>query len=87
MNKDHSSEGFRPLKPPHWLGRIGLAIILFAFVLAVINALLATPIEFVKATLQPFIFVGLGMLLYHIGQHVHVLHENALRMMGKSPTD
>ena len=33
-------------------------------------------------TLQPFIFVGLGLLLYHIGQHVHAMNQNVILMVG-----
>ena len=38
---------------------------------------------------MPLIFVGLASLLYHIGQHVHALHANALRMiaMDQDPSE
>jgi hypothetical protein len=68
------------IKAPKFLGLLGFAIVLFAFLLAVVNALVPTPNAFIKAILQPMIFVGLASLLYHIGQHVHALHQNALRM-------
>ena len=32
-------------------------------------------------TLQPFIFVGLGLLLYHVGQHVHAMNQNVILMV------
>jgi len=69
-------------RPPRFLGIIGMTVVLTAFVLAVINALLDNEIMFIKSVLQPFIFVGIACLLYHIGQHVHVLHENSITMLG-----
>ena len=69
------------IKAPNLLGLVGFGIVVFAFLLAVVNALVPTSSTFVKAILQPLIFVGLASLLYHIGQHVHAMHQNALRML------
>ena len=60
---------------------MGYDIVLFAFVVTVVNALLPEPNPFVAKILMPFIFVGVASLLYHIGQHVHAMHQNALRMI------
>jgi hypothetical protein len=65
---------------PHRLGQVGYGIILAAFVIALANSLLPEPNRVVGSLLQPLIFVGIGSLLYHIGQHVHALHENVIRM-------
>ena len=67
-------------KAPHLFGLVGYGIVLIAFLLAIVNFLLPTPIAFLQAILQPLIFVGIASLLYHVGQHVHVLHINAIRM-------
>ena len=67
-----------------WLsGVAGLSIIVTGFVISVVNASLDTPETFVSITLQPFIFVGLGLLLYHIGQHVHAMNQNAILMANR----
>ena len=68
------------IRAPHRLGQIGYGIILAAFVIAVVNSLLPEPNRVVGSLLQPLIFVGIGGLLYHIGQHLHALHENVIRM-------
>jgi hypothetical protein len=35
-------------------------------------------------TVQPFMFAALGLLLYHVGPHVHALNQNAILMAGGS---
>ena len=68
------------IRAPHRLGQVGYGIILASFAIAVVNALLPEPSKLVSTLLQPLIFVGIGGLLYHIGQHVHALHSNVIRM-------
>lgn len=77
------AERLTRVKAPWLSGTIGLAIILLAFVIALINAGLETPNKFISLTLQPFIFVGMGLLLYHIGLHVHAVHQNVILMASK----
>ena len=71
---------FHSTRAPHRLGQIGFAIVLIAFVIALVNSQLPEPNMVVGSLLQPLIFVGIASLLYHIGQHVHALHENVIRM-------
>ncbi len=75
------SELLKSARAPHRLGLVGYGIVLFAFVVSVVNPLLPEPNAFVARILMPFIFVGVASLLYHIGQHVHAMHQNALRMI------
>lgn len=75
------AELLRSTRAPRWLGLIGYGIVLLAFIISVVNALLPEPQAFLARLVMPLIFVGLANLLYHIGQHVHVLHVNALRMI------
>jgi hypothetical protein len=77
---NNANELLRSVKAPHLLGIVGYSIVLGAFVLAVINAILPEPNAFIAKILTPLIFVGLANLLYHIGQHVHALHTNVIRM-------
>jgi hypothetical protein len=74
------TERLTKVKAPWKSGVVGLGIIVTAFVISIINASLETPNMFVSMTLQPFIFVGLGLLLYHIGVHVHAIHQNVILM-------
>jgi hypothetical protein len=75
------SEVLKSTKAPQKFGIIGYAIVLVAFAVAVINALVPEPYPVVASLLMPFIFVGNASLLYHIGQHVHAMHQNALMMI------
>ena len=75
------SELLKSTMAPHRLGLVGLGIVIFAFLVSIVNALLPEPNAFVANILMPFIFVGVASLLYHIGQHVHAMHQNALRMI------
>ena len=70
------------IKAPSITGIAGLSIIVVGFLISIVNATIDTPSMFISITLQPFIFVGLGLLLYHIGQHVHAMNQNALLMVG-----
>jgi hypothetical protein len=70
------------IKAPRFTGIAGLSIIVVGFLISVVNASIDTPNMFISMTLQPFIFVGLGLLLYHIGQHVHAMNQNVILMVG-----
>jgi len=69
------------VEAPWITGVAGLSIIVAGFLISIINASVDTPSVFISMTLQPFIFVGLGLLLYHIGQHVHAMNQNAILMV------
>ena len=69
------------VQAPWVSGTLGLAIIFVAFGVSLVNALLKTPNTFLSMTLQPLIFVGMGLLLYHIGLHVHAVHQNVILMV------
>ncbi len=69
------------VQAPWVTGVTGLSIIGSAFLISIINASIDTPNTFISATLQPFIFVGLGLLLYHVGQHVHAMNQNVILMV------
>ena len=86
---ERAAELLKSARAPRWLGLLGFGIILIAFGASVINALLSEPNTFIGRILMPLIFVGLASLLYHIGQHVHALHANALRMiaMDQDPSE
>ena len=81
---------FQSIQAPHRLGQIGFGIVLAAFIIALVNILLPSPNKVVGSMLQPLIFVGIASLLYHIGQHLHMLHMNVIRMArmeSGSPTE
>jgi len=68
-------------RAPSLTGIAGLSIIVIAFLISIVNASIDTPNTFISMTLQPFIFVGVGLLLYHVGQHVHVVNQNVILML------
>lgn len=63
-----------------WVGWFGIAVVITAFLAALGNFLLPMPNRLIAGLLQPFIFVGIGSLLYHVGLHVHALNVNSVRM-------
>lgn len=82
-----ASDRLAAVKAPRVSGTLGLAIILVAFVISVVNAGLETPNSFISMTLQPLIFVGMGLLLYHIGLHIHAVHQNVILMASNMDMD
>lgn len=59
--------------------KAGLAIIIGAFLLALVGRLpysLDSVPSAVNAVLLPTIFVGMGLLLFGIGMHLHLMHLN-----------
>ena len=64
--------------------KAGLGVILVAFLLAVVGRLpynLDSVPGAVDAVLMPTIFVGMGLLLYGIGMHLHVMHLNLVAQL------
>jgi hypothetical protein len=80
INSNERLSMLESITAPHRFGQVGYGIILAAFVIALVNSQLPVPNKVVGSLLQPLIFVGIGGLLYHIGQHLHALHENIIRM-------
>ena len=75
------------------LVRAGLIVILSAFLLAVggvLPANLENPSQAIESILMPLTFVGLGLILYGIGMHLHLMHLNLVRQLqpepGKAPS-
>jgi len=70
--------------------KAGLGVIVAAFVLAVVGRLpanLDSPASAVDAVLLPLIFVGMGLLLFGIGMHLHLMHLNLVKQFRKSRAD
>lgn len=64
--------------------KAGLGVILGAFTLAVVVLLpanLDSVADAVNAILLPLIFVGMGLLLFGIGMHLHLMHLNLVRQL------
>lgn len=68
----------------------GLGVILSAFLLAVggvLPANLGSPSQAIESILMPLTFVGLGLILYGIGMHLHLMHLNLVRQLQPDPED
>jgi len=66
------------------LVKLGFGVIVGAFLLAVVGRLpanLDSVPSAVDAVLLPLIFVGMGLLLYGIGMHLHLLHLNLVKQL------
>lgn len=64
--------------------KAGLGVILGAFVLALVGRLpynLDSVPGAVNAILLPLIFVGMGLLLFGIGMHLHLMHLNLVNQL------
>ena len=70
--------------------RAGLGVIAVAFLLAlgvVLPANLDSPEQAVQAILMPLTFVGIGLILFGIGMHLHLLHLNLVRQLQPETTE
>ncbi len=70
--------------------RVGYLVILIAFLLAVggvLPANLDSTSQAIESILLPLIFVGLGLILYGIGMHLHLMHLNLVRQLQPSAAD
>ncbi|WP_135825216.1 hypothetical protein [Halorussus ruber] len=68
--------------------KVGLGVIVSAFAIAVVGRLpynLDSVASAVDAILLPLIFVGMGLLLFGIGMHLHLMHLNLVKQLRKSP--
>lgn len=64
--------------------RLGILVIASAFLLAVgavLPANLDNPAQAIESILMPLTFVGLGLILYGIGMHLHLMHLNLIRQL------
>lgn len=64
--------------------RAGLGIIGVAFLLVlgvVLPANLDSPAQTVQMILMPLTFVGIGLILFGIGMHLHLMHLNLVRQL------
>jgi hypothetical protein len=64
--------------------KAGLGVIVGAFLLALVGRLpynLDSVPSAVNAVLLPLIFVGMGLLLFGIGMHLHIMHLNLVEQL------
>lgn len=67
--------------------KAGLGVIIGAFLLAIIIRVpnnLDSVSSAIDAVLLPLIFVGMGLLLFGIGLHLHLMHLNLVKQLRKS---
>lgn len=70
--------------------KAGLGVILGAFLLALVGRLpsnLDSVASAVDAVLLPTIFVGMGLLLFGIGMHPHLMHLNLVDQLRRRDTE
>ncbi|WP_336003152.1 hypothetical protein [Halorientalis halophila] len=68
--------------------KAGLGVIVGTFLVAaavLLPANLDSAGTAVEAILMPAIFVGMGLLLFGIGMHLHLMHLNLVRQIRKGP--
>lgn len=70
--------------------KAGLGVILGAFLLALVVRLpenLDSIPDAVNAVLMPLIFVGMGLLLFGIGMHLHLMHLNLVDQLRRRKSE
>ena len=70
--------------------KAGLGVIVGAFLLALFGRLpynLDSVPSAVNAVLLPIIFVGMGLLLFGIGMHLHIMHLNLVQQLRRRQQD
>lgn len=61
----------------------GFAIILVTFLVGVLVLVVPNLVQVYEVIVMPALFVGLGLLLYGVGTHLHIMHLNVLEMRGE----
>jgi hypothetical protein len=64
--------------------QVGSGVILLAFLLAigiVFERNLSGTARMMEVLLMPLTFVGLGLILFGVGMHLHLLHLNLVRQL------
>ncbi len=72
------------------LVKAGFAVIVGAFLLALVGRLpysLDSVPGAVDAVLLPLIFVGMGLLLFGIGMHLHLMHLNLVEQLRRRESE
>lgn len=70
--------------------KAGLGVIIGAFLLTLVGRLpynLDTVPGAVNAVLLPLIFVGMGLLLFGIGMHLHLMHLNLVDQLRRRSSE
>ncbi len=70
----------KDLKTCYRIILLGLMVIIIAFFMDFFNNLSESPIMFIRMMGMPARFLGLGITLFGVGRHLHLLHLNILKM-------
>lgn len=58
----------------------GFSIIVLTFLVGLLVLAVPNLIPIYEVIVMPALFVGLGLLLYSVGTHLHIMHINMLEM-------
>lgn len=59
----------------------GFAVIILTVLIGLIMLVLPGLLPVYEVLVMPALFVGLGLLLFGVGTHLHIMHLNVVRMM------
>ncbi len=80
MNERYKAELLPDLKTCYRYLQAGFGVIILTLLFGV-GSLAVSAIQPVYDTLvMPLLFVGLGLLLFGVGTHLHIMHLNVLEM-------
>ncbi|SEH15057.1 hypothetical protein SAMN04487967_1901 [Natronorubrum sediminis] len=60
--------------------QVGFSIIVCTFFVGLLVLVVPSLIPVYDVIVMPALFVGLGLLLYGVGTHLHIMHLNMLEM-------
>jgi hypothetical protein len=60
--------------------QVGFSIIVLTFLVGLLVLAVPNLIPVYEVIVMPTLFVGLGLLLYGVGTHLHIMHLNMLEM-------
>jgi hypothetical protein len=64
----------------------GFSIILLTFLAGLLALAVPNSRPIYEILVMPALFVGLGLLLYGVGTHLHIMHLNVLEMRDEDET-
>jgi hypothetical protein len=83
MTKKYKSELLPDAETCYRYLQAGFSIIIFTFLVGLLALAIPDLRPIYEIVVMPALFVGLGLLLYSVGTHLHIMHLNVLEMRDK----
>lgn len=87
MVERYRAELLTDLKRCYRYLQAGFGVIVLTFLLGVVALAVPDVLSVYDVLVMPSLFVGLGLLLFGVGTHLHVMHLNVIEMMDEDDHD